>query len=121
MILPPGTKLKPLRYKVQPRDCSEHRRANLYFELEEVDWGFVMEANNIEDTVRSLKTKILELVNACMPVRIVKMSSCDPSWMSPLIKYLLKIKAKVTSIQKDQLKLINEQIVHTFHLFIVSR
>ena len=45
-----------------------------------------------------------------MPLRTVKMLSRDPSWMSPLIKYLLKIKAKVTSTQKDRLKLINEQI-----------
>ena len=38
------------------------------------------------------------------------LSLMDPSWMSPLIKYLLKIKAKVTSTHKDRLKLINERI-----------
>ena len=60
--------------------------------------------------MRFLETKILELMNACMPLRTVKMSSRDPSSMSPFIKYLLKIKAKVTSTQKDRMKLINERV-----------
>ena len=108
VILPPGMKLKPLRYKVQLTDCREHCKANLYSELEQVDWGFVLEANNIEDAVTSLETKILELMNACMPLLIVKMSSRDPFWMSPLIKYLLKIKAKGTGAHKDLLKRISK-------------
>ena len=111
MILPPGMKLKPLRYKVQLRDCREHRKANLYSELEQVDWGFVLEANNIEDAVTSLETKFLELMNACMPLLIVKMSSRDPFWMSPLIKYLLKIKAKGTGSRKELLKRISKAIM----------
>ena len=111
LILPRGIKLKPLRYKVQLRDCREHRKANLYSELEQVDWGFVLEANKIEDAVTSLETKILELLNACMPLRIEKMSSRDPFWMSPLIKYLLKIKAKVTGSHKDLLKRISKAIM----------
>ena len=77
VILPPGTKLKPLRYKVQPRDCSEHCRANLYFELEEVDWGFVVEANNIEDTEKSQdkNSGTCECVYACKNSKNVIMRS----------------------------------------------
>ena len=45
-----------------------------------------------------------------MPLRTVKMSSRDPFWMSPLIKHLLKIKAKIPSLNSDRLKVINERI-----------
>ena len=76
-----------------------------------MDWGFVLEANNIEDAVTSLETKILELMNACTPLRIVKMSPRDPFWMSPLIKYLLQIKAKGTGSHKDLLKRISKAIM----------
>ena len=40
------------------------------------------------------------------------MSSGDPFWMNPLIKYLLKIKAKVTGSHKDLLKRISKAIMH---------
>ncbi|CAH3153380.1 unnamed protein product, partial [Porites lobata] len=35
VILSPGIKLKPLQYKVQLRDCREHRNADLYSELQQ--------------------------------------------------------------------------------------
>ena len=38
------------------------------------------------------------------------MLSCDPVWMFPLIKYLLKIKTKTPSSNSDHLKVINERI-----------
>ena len=87
VVLPPGIKLKPLRYKVQLRDCREHRRATLYFELEQTDCNHVCEAENIDEVVTRLETQILLLMNDCMPLRTVKMSSRDPFWMSPLIKH----------------------------------
>ena len=110
VVLPPGIKLKPLRYKVQLRDCREHRRATLYFELEQTDCNHVCEAENIDEVVTRLETQILLLMNDCMPLRTVKMSSRDPFWMSPLIKHLLKIKARIPSLNSDRLKVINERI-----------
>ena len=59
----------------------------------------------------SLETTILEPMNACTPLRMVKMSSQYPFWMSPLIKYLLKIKAKGTGSNKDLLKRISKAIM----------
>ena len=59
VILSPGIKLKPLQYKVQLRDCRELRNADLYSELQRVDCDFVLQANNVEDAVTSLETKIL--------------------------------------------------------------
>ena len=92
VILPPALKLNPLRYKVQLRDCREHRRHTLFFELVQTDWNHVCEAENIDEAVTGLtrlQTKIPGLINDCMPFRTVKMSSRDPFWMSPLTKYCI--------------------------------
>ena len=37
--IPAGTKLKPLRHKLQLRDCREHRKQAFYRDLASQDWN----------------------------------------------------------------------------------
>ena len=45
-----------------------------------------------------------------MPLLAVNMSSRDPSWMSPLLKSMLRDKARISNFSKDRLNIINERI-----------
>ena len=89
-IVPAGKKLKPIRQKVQFRDCREHRKRALYLALASGCWDEVLEADNIETAVNILELKILSNINRCMPLRTVTLSSRDPRWMTPLVKYMLR-------------------------------
>lgn len=88
-IIPAGKKLKPIRQKVQFRDCREHQKQALYLALALECWNEVLEVDNIEKAVNILELKILSNINRCMPLRTVTMSSCDPRWVTPLVKYML--------------------------------
>ena len=96
VILPPARKLKPIRTKVAFRDQREHRRRDFEIKIQTCDWKHVTESTNIDEAVTRLNTTIIELMNECLPVRTVTMSSRDPPWMSPLVKYLLKKKNKAS-------------------------
>ena len=45
-----------------------------------------------------------------MPLRTVSMSSRDPSWMSPLLKSMLRDKARISNFTKDRPNTINERM-----------
>ena len=85
-IVPAGNKLKPLRWKVQFRDCREQRKTDLYQAVCDENWQDVLEAKNIDQAVNLLEFKIRMNMNKCMPVRTVTMSTRDPGWMTPLVK-----------------------------------
>ena len=59
-IVPAGKKLKPIRQKVQFRDCREHRKRALYLAPASECWDEVLEADNIETAVNILELKILK-------------------------------------------------------------
>ena len=61
-----------------------------------------MEADNIETAVNILELKILSNVNRCMPLRTVTLSSRDPRWMTPLVKYMLRNKSRISVLRIDQ-------------------
>jgi hypothetical protein len=46
-----------------------------------------------------------------MPFRTVRMSSCDPVWMTPLIKSLMRIKSRIPSRNVDRIGEINRRIL----------
>ena len=83
VILPAGTKLKPIRCKVQIRDCRENRKATLYTALAEENWDNVLAAPDVQQAVCVLEEKIRGHMDRCMPVKTVSMSSRDPAWMTP--------------------------------------
>ncbi|CAB4026587.1 Hypothetical predicted protein [Paramuricea clavata] len=110
VILPAGTKLKPMRRKVEFRDCRKHRKEDFHKALAEENWEDVSQSTNVNDAVNCLERKIMDHMNKCMPTKTVSISSRDPYWMSPLIKSLLKVKSRIARSQKDRLSLINKRI-----------
>ena len=110
VILSAGMKLKPMRRKFLFRDCRKHRKDALYKALAEQNWEAVQKATNVDEAVDYLSKKILDLMNTCMPTKTISMSTRDPYWMTPLVKSMLKTKAKIPSHCCEKLKDINEKI-----------
>ena len=109
-IVPAGKKLKPIRQKVQFRDCREHRKRALYLALATECWDEVLEADNIETAVNILELKILSNINRCMPLRTVTLSSRDPRWMTPLVKYMLRNKSHISVLRINQHKELSRRV-----------
>ena len=110
VILPAGTKLKPIRCKVQIRDCRENRKATLYTALAEENWDNVLAAPDVQQAVCVLEEKIRGHMDRCMPVKTVSMSSRDPPWMTPLLKSMIRTKSRVSRLSKDRLCIVNKRI-----------
>ena len=53
-----------------------------------------MNAQGVGGATNTLNESLLSLMNKCFPVRTVTLSSRDPPWMTPLVKYLLKKKSR---------------------------
>ena len=109
-VLPVGTKLKPTRRKVLLRDCRKHRKEALFLALAAEDWGDVLTADNINLAVDLLEKKIRTLIDKCLPLKSVRMSSRDPVWMSPLVKSMLRAKSRISRNNKERLSSINNRI-----------
>ena len=110
VVLPAGTKLKPVRSKVYVRDCREHRKQALYRALAAEEWTDVKTADNINTAVDLLEHKIRTAIDKCLPRRSTRMSSRDPPWMTPLLRTMLRVKSRISPITLDHLKLINCRI-----------
>ena len=80
VILPVGTKLKPIRQSVRIRDCRRHLKLKegLYLKLVSENWDSVLNLNDVEEAVNNLEAKIKYHMDECMPLRSVRMSSRDP-------------------------------------------
>ena len=109
-VLPAATKLKPTRRKVLVRNYREHRKQSFYLALAAQDWQEVVTADNVDIAVRIMEDKICTLMDKCMPLRSIHMSSRDPSWMSPLVRPMLRAKTRISLNNRDQLKLMNSRI-----------
>ena len=108
MILPAGSKLRPVRRKVHILDRRLHRKHDLYTALAGEDWREVLETKNVNEAVNKLETTIRGRLDRCMPVRVVTMSSRDPAWMTPLVKAMLRSKSRVSD--EARLKELNRRI-----------
>ena len=108
MILPAGSKLRPVRRKVHIRERRLHRKQDLYIALVEEDWREVLDTKNVNEAVNKLETTIRGHLDRCMPVRVVTMSSRDPAWMTPLVKAMLRSKSRVSD--ETRLKELNKRI-----------
>ena len=73
-VIPAGTKLKPLRRKIQLRDCREHRKQAFYRDLASQDWSELLAAENVDIAVNFMEDKIKKLMDKCMPIKYVRMS-----------------------------------------------
>ena len=91
--MPAGIKLKPLRFKQSLRDYREHRKIKFHRGITEQNWSQINDMD-LEDAVDFVHSTIKSLMDKCFPSKVVKMSSRDPPWMSPLVKLLLKKKSR---------------------------
>ena len=110
VVLPARNKLRPLRRKVTIRDSREHRKQALYLALSPEDWSELLSSTNVDASVSQLKAKLITLMDTCLPLKTVTMSSRDPTWMSCLVKTLLKKKTRLSCNNKEQLATINRRI-----------
>ena len=109
VILPAGTKLKPIRQNVRIRDCRKHCKEGLYLKLVSENWDSVLNLNDVEEAVNNLEAKINHHMDECMPLWSVRMSSPDPVWMTPLVKSLMRVKSRIAPSNKDRLAEINRK------------
>ena len=111
MVLPAGTKLRPVQRKVKIRDLIEHRKQDIYKALAEEDWSEVYQSLDVDQAVSRMEQIILSHLEKWMPMRTVTMSSPDPMmWMTPLVKSLLRQKSRISTGSADRIKAINKRI-----------
>ena len=65
---------------------------------------------DVNEAVNNLETIIHKNMDICMPLKTVTVSSRDPSWMTPLVKSLIRRKTKIGSTQRGRLQEINSKI-----------
>ena len=95
LILSAGIRLKPIRPKIKFHDC----RAHCKDALNEEDWNDVLNSNNIDEAVNHLERTIQNHMNSCMPLKTVSVSSCDPFWVTFLVKCLLRAKSRISPLR----------------------
>ena len=110
VVLPAGKILKPLIYKYELRDKRDCRKLAFERQIHQYDWNSVLQPS-VENSVNELNSTILWIMNHCFPVKKVTMSSCDPYWMTPTIKILLKKRANLLARGKTtEAELLNSRL-----------
>ena len=94
VMVTPRIQAKPERKHVYFRDVRQHRKIDMENKLKFFDWSKVFSVNDVEEAVRLLNQEICLMFNESFPRIKVKTSSCDPPYMSPLVKYLCNIRNK---------------------------
>ena len=110
VILPAGSKRKPVRQKIPIRDCRKHRKDALYLELAGETWDSVLGTNDLDEAVNNLETLIHRHMDKCMPFRTFCISSRDLAWVTPLLKSLMRSKSRIGQSMEDRLRAINRRI-----------
>ena len=87
-----------------------HRKQDVYLALASECWDEVLEVDNIKTAVNVLVLKILSNINRCMPLRMVILSSRDPRWMTPLVKYMLRNKSRISVLRIDQHRELSKRV-----------
>ena len=85
----PGVRNRPVRSAVEFIDARNHRQSLMLQKLQATDWSPVLAENDISIAIDKFYCIVHEEFKNSFPSIRVKMSSKDPSFMSPLLKYLL--------------------------------
>ena len=93
-MVTPRIQTKPKRKHVYFRDVRQHRKIDMENKLKFFDCSKVFSANDVEEAVLLLNQEISLMFNESFPRIKVQMSSHDPPYMSPLVKYLCNIRNK---------------------------
>ena len=108
VVLPPVNKLKPVRTKHEFRDRREHRKLDFYRRIQMEDWSDILSKDNIDSAVIEFNSTLLRIMDECMPLKSVSVSTRDPAWMTPLVKSLLKKKSRLTD--GESIETLNRKI-----------
>ena len=57
-----------------------------------------------------MQKKIPTLMDKCMPLKSVRLSSRDPVWMTPLVISMLRAKSRISCYNVERHKVINSRI-----------
>ena len=77
------------------RDVRDHRKLNMFRELESVDWDMITSnCDNLDEMIIKFYEIVWPKFDKCFPVIKVRTSSRDSPFMSPLVKHLLKQRRK---------------------------
>ncbi len=69
---------------------------------ESYPWNDIDSLNTVSERVSRLSTSLNAIFNECFPLIKVKMSSRNPPYMSPLVKYLCKIRNRYKHKQNEE-------------------
>ena len=79
----------PVRSTVEFIDARNHRKSSMLQKLQATDWSPVLAENDINIAIEKFYCIVHEEFKNSFPAIRVRMSSKDPSFMSPLLKHLL--------------------------------
>ncbi|EDO46338.1 predicted protein [Nematostella vectensis] len=94
-IVPAAKKLKPIRTRLAFRDCRQQHKDALYKRLVDFDWSPLRELSSIDDITNTFQSTLHLLMDECLPLKSITMSSRDPPWLTPLVKVLLRKKRRL--------------------------
>lgn len=78
VILPVGTKLKPVHQRVRIHDLRKHWKEDFYLALASKSWECVLSATDVDQAVKNSEILIHKHMDRYMPFRTAHMSSCYP-------------------------------------------
>ena len=76
------------------RDVREHRKLALQPKLETFDWSLIDSCANLDEATNLLSDFLKRMHDESCPLIKIKVSSRDPPYMTPLIKYLCRKRNK---------------------------
>jgi hypothetical protein len=77
----------------------------------EKSWSEVTSMETVEEATKVLENTIHNMIDQCFPKKTVTLSTRDPPWMSPLLKYLIRKRSKAKSRRKLSIAVeLTEQI-----------
>ena len=94
------TSAKAKRSSIQFRDVREHRKIHMAYLLGSHDWQEVFSVADSELKCGELSNTLWAMFNECFPLISVCISSRDPPFISPLVKYLLKFRNRLQKRSK---------------------
>ena len=74
--------------KVKTRDFRKKNHDIFLFLLHQVDWSVILDFNSLDLAISVFNDLVCHLFDLCFPVRVVRMRTNDPPWMTPFLKFL---------------------------------
>lgn len=108
IMITPNTPVKPERKYVFFRDVRDHRKLDMQQKLEACDWNRIFSCSDANEAAQLLNDTLIEFFNESFPLLKVKMSTRDPPYISPLVKYLCRKRNK--NIQNSNNPILQERI-----------